>query len=190
MLIEALAALFVLSSVISMVNRKIWAWPLNIVAVILYFFVFKEQSLYFDMGLQVVFFFQSLYAWYNWKNNVDVNNKINDILLLKRKIFLFHISGLIILSFVFGYILFSMTDDPIPYLDAFTAFGAILANTYIMNRIYQGWIIWVVVDIAFLFICYKQDLWFSFGLHSFLTILSMKGMFNWKNKLTTKFKLS
>ena len=34
--------------------------------VALYFVVFREQKLYADMGLQVIYFALSLYGWYEW----------------------------------------------------------------------------------------------------------------------------
>src|SRR5215475_14098528 len=47
---------------------NIWSWPLGIINVTLFFFLFYQVQLYPDMFLQVFFFVTNLIGWWRWKN--------------------------------------------------------------------------------------------------------------------------
>ena len=54
-------------------KNNIWNWPIAIVSVIIYIFIFFDSKLYADMGLQFYFFGMNIYGWYFWSK--QRNNK-------------------------------------------------------------------------------------------------------------------
>src|SRR5690606_9701283 len=44
----------------------VWSWPLGIINVVLFFFLFYQVQLYPDMFLQVFFFVTNLVGWWRW----------------------------------------------------------------------------------------------------------------------------
>src|SRR6266496_1528445 len=49
-------------------KANIWSWPLGIINVILFFFLFYQVQLYPDMFLQLFFFVTNLIGWWRWAN--------------------------------------------------------------------------------------------------------------------------
>lgn len=47
---------------------NIWSWPIGILNVSLFFFLFYQVQLYPDMFLQIFFFITNLLGWWRWAN--------------------------------------------------------------------------------------------------------------------------
>src|SRR3990170_8628991 len=47
-------------------RANIWSWPIGIINVVLFFFLFYQVQLYPDMFLQVFFFVTNLLGWWRW----------------------------------------------------------------------------------------------------------------------------
>jgi nicotinamide mononucleotide transporter len=47
-------------------KNNIWNWPIAIVSVAIYIFIFFESKLYADMGLQFYFLVLNIYGWIYW----------------------------------------------------------------------------------------------------------------------------
>lgn len=57
-------------------KNNIWGWPIAIVSVTIYIFIFFDSKLYADMGLQVYFLLTNLYGWHYWsKQKTTPKNK-------------------------------------------------------------------------------------------------------------------
>lgn len=66
-IIELTAAAFSLLSVWFSTKGNILCWPLGIIGIIAYIFVFKDQEATSNMILQSFFVMQSIYGWVTWK---------------------------------------------------------------------------------------------------------------------------
>jgi nicotinamide mononucleotide transporter len=55
--------------------------------------------------------------------------------------------SVVLLSLVVGWLLQRYTDDPQPYLDAFTTVPAIVAQILMVLTFREQWYIWILVDI-------------------------------------------
>src|SRR5262245_39468324 len=49
-------------------RANLWSWPIGVVNVTLFFFLFYQVQLYPDMFLQVFFFVTNLMGWWRWAN--------------------------------------------------------------------------------------------------------------------------
>src|SRR6478609_3122213 len=49
-------------------KANIWSWPIGLINVTLFFFLFFQVQLYPDMFLQVFFFVTNLIGWWRWAN--------------------------------------------------------------------------------------------------------------------------
>lgn len=86
----------------------------------------------------------------------------------------------------FGTILMGLslknTDDPLPYLDAFTTVSSLVATYYMVKKKIDAWIIWFINDIFYAveyFILPKQAL-YLFALNIIWTIMAILSYINWK----------
>src|ERR1700710_1424793 len=56
--------------------NNIWNWPIAIISVVLYIYIFYNAQLYADMGLQFYFLATNFYGWYFWSHRPNVEEKI------------------------------------------------------------------------------------------------------------------
>ena len=79
--LEALAFAAGVVSVFLSVRQNIWSWPTAIVNVLLYFLLFRQERLFADMWLQLVYFVFSVYGWYEWlfgmRTTIHGNHRAN-----------------------------------------------------------------------------------------------------------------
>src|SRR5580658_7952508 len=68
--------------------NNIWNWPIAIVSVGIYIFIFFHTRLYADMGLQVYFMAMNIYGWYFWSRKPASGEKTPVLLITKKEAFL------------------------------------------------------------------------------------------------------
>ena len=49
-------------------KANVWSWPIGVINVVLFFFLFYQVQLYPDMLLQVFFLVTNLMGWWRWKH--------------------------------------------------------------------------------------------------------------------------
>src|SRR5688500_11296213 len=47
-------------------KANVWSWPIGLINVTLFFFLFYQVQLYPDMFLQVFFFITNIMGWWRW----------------------------------------------------------------------------------------------------------------------------
>lgn len=57
-------------------RRIRWCWPVNVVAVLLYAWIFFSVKLYSDMLLQLVFVVLQFYGWWQWSKGGSDHGKV------------------------------------------------------------------------------------------------------------------
>jgi hypothetical protein len=65
--LEITAAVFGAASVFLMAKESLWAWPVGLVNVVLYTFVFQGARLYAQMGLQIVYAVLMVIGFLAWR---------------------------------------------------------------------------------------------------------------------------
>jgi nicotinamide mononucleotide transporter len=65
-MLETIAVLCILANVYLTVRQNIWCWPVGVVGVSFYIYIFFQSKLYSDAGLQVFFLVMQFYGWYQW----------------------------------------------------------------------------------------------------------------------------
>lgn len=154
-----------------------WTWPVGIINVTIYVFVFLKSGLYGDMGLQVFYILIGFYGWYTWLHGNE-NSKLQ-IANCKLQI----LAALLLISailFFFLSFLLQKTDSTVPYLDALTTVLSISA-TWMMTRKYiEHWMVWIFVDLVYVGLYIYKLLYLTAGLYLIFTILAVYGYIEWK----------
>jgi nicotinamide mononucleotide transporter len=179
--IEIIAVIFSLVCVYLTTRQNIWCWPTGIIGVIAFFILFYQNNLYSEMSLQIVFLIQSLYGWYNWGKDKE------ELPVTKLKLgkFVKHIIYTTFISILIGIMLEAETNSSQPFLDSLTACFSLLANWYLTRKIFQSWVLWIVVDVLLTAMFIRQGLYLSAGLYFVFIALAYKGLLSWKRDLKT-----
>jgi nicotinamide mononucleotide transporter len=181
---EILAAVFTLLCVILTIKRNILSWPVSIIGIIFYIFVFLEQKLYSDFIIQFIFLFQSISGWIFWKNNLEEESELVTKVETLSDFYLLYWFVIGIFSWIFLAIsMKKYTDASLPWVDSFVAIWSLIANWLLAKRKIESWIIWIIVDVIYIFLFLYKGLYASTILYSILLILAYQGLKNWKKHL-------
>lgn len=141
------------------------------------------NHLYGDVVNNSIYLVMGVIGFILW-NKVDTNRITKAS--IKEKII--YVSIITIGTFGVSLIL-KNTDDPLPFLDAFTTVSSLVATYYMMKKKLDSWIIWFINDIFYAieyFILPEQAL-YLFALNVIWTLMAVGSYINW-NKLMKEGK--
>lgn len=179
--IEVMASLTGIIAIFFQIKVKPIYWPISIINVILYIFVFYQARLYAEISLQVYYLVMSIYGWIFWLKKT--NNKSIPIskTTLKMWITIITIVPVIWLSMAFLLKKYSNTD--VPFIDSFLTTLSFVATYLLARKKIENWLIWIFVDFTSIGLyCYKE-LYATIILFVILTILAILGYKEWKKIL-------
>ncbi len=179
--IELIAASLGLVAIYLQIKQKVWYWPVSMVLVSLYIFVYIKAKLYADMSLQVYYLVISFYGWYHWMsgNREDPGKKL-PVNFVSKKLAVYLSIASIVFFIGISEILIHLTDSDLPYWDAFTTALSFIATWMLARKIIENWLVWIVVDAVSVGIYIYKELYPTVVLFAVLTILAIVGYMAWK----------
>lgn len=183
--IELIGAIAGLVYIFLSIKQNIWLWPVGIVNVTLYIYVFFVSKFYADMALQFFYIFISIFGWYNWIHRKREEKNANlPVAKLNRKLGVILLFATLIIFGIIAYVLVNFTDSEIPYWDAFTTAFSITATWMLARKIIEHWLIWIVVDLVSAGLYIYKGLYPTTILFVVFTALAFIGYFKWRKDLT------
>lgn len=168
--------------VILAAQKNKWCFLFGLISSSIYIYLTVQLKLYFDSFINAYYVFMSVYGWIVW-NKVSDHEDIPIEKLGWRKLSTYSAIALS-LSLIIGYWAENYTDDSLPYWDSFTTIFALMATYWVVKRILENWILWIVVDLACVFIYLFKGLPLTSALFLTYTVIAVYGYMNWKKKLT------
>ena len=179
-------------------KEKVICWPVGIVNIVFFFILFYQVQLYSDMLLQFFFFVMTLYGWWKWTHpkTRELENKNKELKITKLSLKqIFIIAG----SSVFASILLGTLMKNIhillpkifpkpadmPYPDAFITIFSITANLLMTVKKIECWILWVLVDIASVFLYVAKGVNLVALEYVLFGLIAAFGFYNWRNEQKT-----
>lgn len=197
--IEFVGTIFNLWCVWLAAKNKILTWPVGLVGIVLYMFLFYQIQLYSDLFEQVYFFFTSFYGWWLWlpKKNSFADKKQKDLKtthssVTENIIYITTISvGTLVLgSFMSNIHIYLPNYFPVeaafPYLDAFTTLMSFAATILMAQRKVECWYLWITVDVIGIWLYYEQGVKFISLEYVIFLILATAGYLEWKRDGVTE----
>lgn len=177
--IEVVAGLTGLVCVWLNAKENIWAYPIGIINLSLFFIIFTEYNLYADATLQVIFLVLSIYGWYIWLTKRD-GHKVRPTRVMTRNEVIGFVVGTVVVTALWGYGLTTWTDASVPYADALIATMSIMAQFYLSRKVLQNWIIWIVVDVLSIGLYMYKGLDLIALTYSIFLVICIFGYIRWK----------
>ncbi|HDR67765.1 MAG TPA: nicotinamide riboside transporter PnuC [Bacteroidaceae bacterium] len=180
--IEILGVLFSLAYLWFSIRQNILLWPMGIISAVLYVLVFFRAKFYADMGLNVYYFFISIYGWIVWTRGREPSGSKMPIKRLNVRMAVILTGITMILFVVIGFILKRYTDSPIPFGDALTTAGSITATWMLARKYLEHWIIWIAVDALSIGLYFYRGLYPTVVLFLVYTTMAVIGFIEWKKE--------
>jgi nicotinamide mononucleotide transporter len=175
-MIESIAVIFSLLSVVLTTRKNQLCWPIGIIGVITYGYIFYQNRDWNNFLLQFIFILQSIWGWINW------NKPETEISKLKG----YEMFTIIVASIVTYFCLFfinTIFSGNLTELDAITASLSIFGMLLLSKSKIEAWLFWILADVIYIYFFFLNQLYLSSALYFLFLILATYGYFNWKKQI-------
>jgi nicotinamide mononucleotide transporter len=156
----------------------IWNWPIAIISVVIYIFIFYNTRLFADMGLQVYFLITNIYGWYFWSKKPLAEAK-TPVILIKKKEVIFSIAAIIVFTYILGSVL-KYTPASYPFIDSFCTACSLVAQIFLARKVLENWLIWIFVDIIYVGVYLFKGLDLTAIMYAIYVGIALMGYIDWK----------
>ena len=182
--LEIIALVFGILSVVFSKLNNIWVYPTGIISTLLYVYILEYYGLLGDMLINVYYFSMSIYGWYIWTRKVDgehVTPITRTTKLEKKKSAGIFIATLIGIALI--YEIFDKWEAWYSYTDILTTAIFFVGMWLMAKKKIENWTLWIIGDIISVPLYFYKGLMFSAILYLILTIIAIYGYFSWKKLL-------
>ena len=181
LIIEIIAVISAILYLLLAAKEDVKCWYAAIISSLLYFFIMYDAGLIMEAYLQVFYIIMALYGLLQWKKLIQINSNKRIRTWSNIQHFII-ITSVIILSILTGFILTKYTNAALPFLDAFTSWGAIVTTYMVAKKILENWIYWFVIDAISIYLFLSRGLYLTSILFLMYLIIICFGYIAWRKK--------
>ena len=179
-LMEITAVVFAIIYLLLAVKQDVRCWYAAIFSSFLYFFIMMSANLYMEAYLQIFYIIMAIYGWFQW-NKISENKSKFIVRTWSIKQHLIVISSVISLAYISGSLLNIYTEAALPFIDALTTWGAIIATYMVAKKLLENWIYWFVIDSISVLLFMSRGLYLTSVLFFVYLIIIYFGYKSWTN---------
>ena len=181
LIIEIIAVISAILYLLLAAKEDVRCWYAVIISSSLYFYIMYDAGLIMEAYLQIFYIVMAIYGWFKWTKSIQINsnNRIRTWSNMKHFI---TITSVVILALITGFILKKYTNAALPFLDAFTSWGAIITTYMVAQKILENWIYWFVIDSISIYIFLSRELYLTSLLFFIYLIIICFGYASWRKK--------
>jgi len=190
-LLELLAVITGLTSVWFAARANILTWLFALVNAVLFFVLFYQVNLYSAMALQVFFFCNALYGWYNWRRDSRGIMKPVTLLLHKQRVLWLAaiMAGMIALGTVMARVHLWLPDlfpekATFIYTDAMIAVMSIAASLLLAKLKLENWILWILINMMSIVMYAMKGVMLVSLQYVIFLVIAVYGLVMWKQKVS------
>jgi nicotinamide mononucleotide transporter len=179
------------------IRQALWLWPVGIVTSAVYIWVFFTGKLYADMSLQGYYLIISCLGWYWWARSkkrrrgeeesgkkAEGEPEVLPITRLKFKTGVVLGIVFMVLYVIMWLVLSYLTDSPVPGWDSFITSLSIIATWMLARKIYEHWILWIIVNFVAVVLLVIRGLYPTVILYLVYGLMSFVGISKWRKTMT------
>jgi len=161
-----------------LIFRSVWNYPFGIAMVALYIFVFWQERLYAEAGLQVFFILAQAWGWWLWLRIGGEDNRV-PVRWLDWPSRVVWTTVTAALSLNLGWVMYRFTDAVMPYADSAIAGASVTAQLLLAFRRIENWILWIAIDVVSILVYINRGLYPTAGLYGGMLVMSLIGLREW-----------
>lgn len=180
-IISLVCGMFGIVGVVLYSQKKLSGYIFSFVQLFLYVYLAAKQHLWGQIAQNVFYFVTmigGMYIWVKHYRSSDTDSEV-DTLQLSRKWFGGILAATVILIGVLYYVL-RLTNDPQPFIDAFTTVPAFVAQILLMLRYRENWVFWAILNVASVVLWARAENWCLMIQYIFWTINCAYGYHLWR----------
>jgi len=181
-LVELAGTLLGVLGVWLMIRQNIWGWPVGLVQVSLYAWIFYGAQLYSDALLQLIFLGLQAYGWWHWhqarRHPARATRELPVTRLRVSEAIMLGGAGLG-LTAAWGEFMQRTTDAALPYWDAFILVFSVIAQWLQARKVLECWAGWIIVNVVAIGVYWVKDLRLTAGLYGLFLGMAVWGWCSW-----------
>jgi nicotinamide mononucleotide transporter len=146
-----------------------------------------EARLYLDVGLQAYYFLISIFAIWYWMRGGERKSEPAITRTSWQEwvgLGLVTAVGIGILATAISQLdLAWMPQTDVPLWDATVTVGSLAATWLLVRKRIENWLVWIVVDSAYVPLCLYKELYFFAGLYTFYIVACVYGWVIWRKHM-------
>ncbi|HSW08701.1 nicotinamide riboside transporter PnuC [Aquabacterium sp.] len=155
------------------------AWPLAMLASLLYGLLFANSRLYGEASLQLLFIVVAGWGWWQWLRGTGAAGeplRVHTLRAAQR----WQALALTLAAWpLLGLLLARVTDTDVPYLDALPTVGSITGQFLLGRKLVENWPVWVIVNLVSIGLFAYKGLWLTVLLYAVFTVMAVAGWRAW-----------
>ena len=187
LVIESIAVITAIVYLLLAAKEDLKCWYAAIISSSLYFYIMLNVGLLMEAFLQIFYIAMAIFGWYQWKKTT-INNESLNISTWNKVTHILVVTTVIILSILIGQFLDTNTNAELPFLDAFTTFGAIVTTYMVAMKILENWIYWFVIDSISIYLFITRELYLTSILFLIYLVIIVFGYFRWRKIFLTNYE--
>ncbi|HEY8682072.1 MAG TPA: nicotinamide riboside transporter PnuC [Rhodanobacter sp.] len=160
-------------------RRRPWCWPVGLVSVLAYAWVFVDAKLYSDALLQLAFAGLIVYGWVRWLQHLGDDGRVQ-VAPLPLGQAAQHIAFGLLGAAALGAAMHRYTDAALPWLDAALAAYSLVAQWWQARRHIAAWWLWIAVDVIYVGEYLYKSLLITAVLYAGFVVLAVIGWRSWQ----------
>lgn len=181
-LLEFIAVIFGIASVIFSRMENILVYPTGMINTAIFIYLYITHGLYADASVNLYYTIMSISGWILWAQKKD-GQKVLFITGSNardwRNALIFFFTAWILLFTV----LKIFTNSTVPIADGFTSAAAFTGMWLMNKKKLENWIWWIITNLASIPLNYYKHLVFTSFQYMVFLALAIMGYMTWKNKL-------
>lgn len=161
-------------------KRRPWCWPIGMLSVLVYGWIFVEAKLYSDALLQAAFGGLIVYGWVRWLQHMGEDGRVQIAALPMRQA----VQQLTLGAFgavALGAFMRYGTDASLPWLDAALTAFSLVAQWWQGRRHVAAWWLWIAVDVIYVGEYIYKGLLITSVLYAGFVVLAAIGLRAWRS---------
>ena len=143
------------------------------------------ERFYAEIAINIYYFITMIYGVYCWRNRLSNNSLQVQTRHLSIKLLAWGMLLIALFSWLTGWLLARFTDDPQPYMDAFTTVPAIAAQLLMVLAYREQWYLWLVVDVLAVVMWLRAENYCMAAQYVFWCVNCIYGYIQWTRQLDT-----
>jgi nicotinamide mononucleotide transporter len=195
---EIIGTLLGVLGVTLMIRQNVWGWPVGLVQVAVYGWVFYGAKLYSDVILQGFFFVIQGYGWWHWlranrmrvipPTSAERGGVAAPPGLPVTRLSAGALIGWIALGTAatagWGTYMRRTTDAALPHWDAFILVFSLIAQWLQARKKLENWAGWLVVNTVAIGVYWVKELHLTAGLYVIFWVMALWGWREWRRTMT------
>lgn len=167
-----------------MIRQNIWGWPVGLVQVAVYAWVFFGAKLYSDALLQIAFFLIQAYGWAHWlRSQHTAAHSDLPVTRLGAGVLAAWVAAGAVVTAGWGTFMHRTTDAALPYWDAFILVFSLIAQWWQARKHLENWPAWVGVNTVAMGVYWAKDLRLTSGLYFIFWLMAAWGWRAWRRSM-------